>query len=37
MWETVMICTLYVFLLWFVLVIPNEVRVPAGNDSSGTS
>ena len=34
MWETIMICALYIFLAWFVLVVPYEVSVPAENDAS---
>ena len=37
MWETVMICTLYVFLLWFVLMVPGEVSIPTQSESSELS
>ncbi len=37
MWETILICTLYLFLFWFVLVLPGEVSLPvkSGADASG--
>ena len=34
MWETLMVCMLYVFLTWFVLVVPGEVSPSSGRDSS---
>ena len=34
MWETIMICTLYVFLAWFVLVVPHELSPPSESESA---